>query len=376
MQSSTLIWTPKGTVPSFDLVRDIGLEAYAATAHKDGFLLASQGHSAIDLKWYREFQASRVPTNAPGRILYSEESPAPSGDLWRRIFARTRAIQPDVTSVGVGRDGRVWWGIETGAMTLKDQALFGVDVSEGFFHHHVTTITPCGDATGFASRDNPQATVGFAFARSRGFKFVKHDLGAGRVSAVECVHGSDLVAATTEGEVFAFADGIPRPIHQFPGLQITALAAGADGALLVATSDRKLYRIAEEPIALLLPPSLPGSVVAAVYDVEGRLWISVEGQGVMIRDHDGWRLIGADEAAPYRHVSELHADADAGVWMMPGAKEHSRGVAWSNGVDTVLYNAPDRRIHAPTGMGVDQDGIVWIGTAFDGLYRLERAVVQ
>ena len=151
---------PDAEEPAFDLVRGVGLEAYAAARFEDGFMVAQRRDDQIDIRPYHNFQSHGTQGRPARGTIYSEYAADVNGNEWRRIFARMRVIQPDVTTVGVGADERVWWGIETGTMTLKENDFFAVDVADGFFHHHVTTIEPCGAVTAFSSRDlNRPASV-------------------------------------------------------------------------------------------------------------------------------------------------------------------------------------------------------------------------
>lgn len=150
-------FNPDTDEPVFDLVRGTGLEDYAASPVGNRYLVARRLNDAIEFREYEHFQTHPAGRQPDRGIIYSEYSPGIGGNNWRRIFARWRVIQPDVTTVAVGADERVWWGIETGAMTLKENDFFAVDVADGFFHHHVTMITPCGK-TGFSSSDLDPAT--------------------------------------------------------------------------------------------------------------------------------------------------------------------------------------------------------------------------
>jgi hypothetical protein len=59
--------------------------------------------------------------------------------------------------------------------------------------------------------------------------------------------------------------------------------------------------------------------------------------------------------------------------MMPDARQLSTGIIYSDGSSSTLYNSPDKKLNAPTGLAINKAGQIWIGTAFDGLFELKRA---
>lgn len=127
-------FNPDINEPNPDLVKAVGLEAYAVTALENNrYLIVQRKNDQLHFKRYEHFQNQAADVNATDSMLYSEYMRDNSANDWRKIYARMRVIQPDVTTVAVEPDGRVWWGIETGIMTLKDDDFFTADVSEGFF---------------------------------------------------------------------------------------------------------------------------------------------------------------------------------------------------------------------------------------------------
>ena len=370
--------------PGLDLVKDAGLEAYSITPVKDnGYLVAQQKHDVIELRRYKHFQSDRPAGGEPGRIIYSEYATDDDDNKWRHIFARMRAIQPDVTTVGVAPDGRVWWGIETGIMSFKGSEFFSADVSEGFFHHHVTSIEPCGGTTAFASDDAIDPVIGWADEKSKGFKLAKRHLNdtAGTVTALGCVDDGEIYIGTSTGELIRFDGGETEVLHRFTGQAITAITSDADTALSVrgvqvwiGTDQGHVYRYQSVAEQTAFPDAAGLPIRALAVDADGVLWASVGGKGVFHlkeRQWSGLAPIEQGSVQPYQSVMAIRPDPDKGVWMLPGPEEASRGVLYSNGARSLLLNPPDRIITAPTGVGVDASGIVWIGTAFDGLYRLE-----
>ena len=123
----------RGTV-NLDLIKDAGLEAYAIAALQDGsYVIALEKPDGIDLRRYRSFQSPHNGDNPPSKPIYTEVEVDRAGNRWHRTFARSRFIAPDVTAIAGEADGRVWWGIETGIMSVKDGDFFFQEVKQPFF---------------------------------------------------------------------------------------------------------------------------------------------------------------------------------------------------------------------------------------------------
>ena len=65
-------------------------------------------------------------------------------------------------------------------------------------------------------------------------------------------------------------------------------------------------------------------------------------------------------------------DARAGVWYLPHRAERSRGLGFFDGSNGGAYNPPHQTLDKPSSIVIDDAGDIWIGTWFDGLYRLQR----
>ena len=367
---------PDTDTPRFDLVRNAALEDYASASFDGHTIVALRRDDAIDFQLYDEFQ-THPHKEAPNRgVIYSEHSPGIAGNAWRRIFARWRVIQPDVNAVGVAGDGRVWWGIETGVMTLKEDDFFAVDVADGFFHHHVTTITPCGENTGFASRDLDAPRIGIARPNKKGYSFTSKEIdeSSGRITALTCTNNRQIAVGTADGYIALINDTQNSIRHKFANEAITALASNAtDDSLLVGTSAGRLSILADDIIDQTTEGLPPGSITAISRDRSGHLWVGVNDGGVFILTNEGWRPAVADLDAAYRSVSHIVPDPVDGVWMTPNSAEASRGLLYADGTTHQFFRPMDHTLFAPTGLGVAPSGNVWVGTAFDGLFEMTRA---
>ena len=366
-------FNPDTDEPNFDLVRGIGLEDYAATSFGNHYVIARRQNDAIELREYARFQTHPEGKKPDKGIIYSEYSPGVGGNSWRRIFARWRVIQPDVTAVGTGQDERVWWGIETGAMTLKDQDFFAVDVADGFFHHHVTMIAPCGETTGFASRDLKQPRIGIGRPSAGGYKFSQRDLPKtkGHVSALICDGKGRYVAGTSGGHI-AVVDGADVTlVHDFPDDTITALArTDSAGAFIAGTARGRISLFDTEPRELDMEGVAAGAITAIAVDRNGTIWFGLAGGGVYTGKSGDWHQTMTNLKHAYDSVSQIVPDPDNGVWMIAGADQRSSGVLHSNGTTHQFFHPVDYDLFAPTGLAVSPAGRVWVGTAFDGLFEM------
>jgi len=58
---------------------------------------------------------------------------------------------------------------------------------------------------------------------------------------------------------------------------------------------------------------------------------------------------------------------------LPGPDITSRGVARVTATGFEFFNPPSRRLAQPIDFDVAANGDLWIGTALNGFYRLERS---
>lgn len=376
----------RGTI-SLDLIKDAGLQAYAMTALQGGsYLLALEQPDGIDLRRYRRFQSPQNGANPAAKPIYTETEVDRAGNRWHRTFARSRVIAPDVTAIAGEADGRVWWGIETGVMSVRGRDFFFQDASMGFFTHNVADIRPCGDTIYFAALHGDQNRLAMArVSRSAGgrtdyaVEVIALPDAKGDVTSLSCSSGSGSKAAialvgTADGHVFM----VRR--HEIVWRQqlakdaaITAFAATAtDPTAYIATAAGNLFEMNNGTVKPVASTGGVTPISALTIDRKGRLWMARDGAGLFRRDAKGWTHIAPD-AFPYRSIASLHADPRRGVWVLPSSAVTSVGLVHVTDKQFQLYNPPSRRLARPIDIDVTADGNLWIGTALDGFYRLERA---
>jgi hypothetical protein len=370
---------PDAGVPSVDLVKDAGLQTYAAASLGQGnYLVALRGNDVIRFQQYRTFRAPENAANSRQSRVYVESSSDTVGRRWQRIFARERWILPDVTTVGAAADGRVWWGIETGVMALKDGDFFFSDVAGGFFHHDVTHIVPCGSRVAFASSTLRAPVLGFA-ERSRGsgrFAIRSQQLKnmRGRITAVTCAMDETLYVGTEKGDVLGFDEREVVMEQRLNDESVTAIAFDrATASVWVGTAAGRLYQSGSRLQEVRLPPTATGPIRALAVDRTARLWAATGNAGLHRRSRKGWLHIAPGTTRlPYTAIGSIRADTEDGVWLLPHPGIRSIGLAHFRRDETELLNPPDRRLEAPTGLSVGPDGDIWLGTAYHGVYKLER----
>ncbi|MEZ0262245.1 MAG: FlgO family outer membrane protein [Alphaproteobacteria bacterium] len=356
---------PDVAEPAPDLVRDISLEPYAMAQSGSGYIGAAWQGDDIVIRDYSRFAHPLNPENRSSDPLYRETETDEAGNVWDRRIARTRYIVSDVTAVGVQPDGRAWWGIETGVMSLKGDDFYISDVSMGFFYHQATDIVPCGDRTWFAARNLAEPLLGFVNSANPSRSTDKFVIAGatGSVSAISC-DGGIISVGTTGGDIATIDRAEQTQPYKLPAGYATALAMH-NGALWIGASDGKLYRVQDGK------PSVErtfDNAVIALAAADGALWAASGGS--LSRYNTGWENY-AGKGLPDGGISKLRA-AKGGVWFLPAPYAAGGGVGFFDGSKAKIYNPPSHRIFDTIDFDVASDGSVWVGSESSGIYRFER----
>ncbi len=360
-------FNPEVYPPQPDLVREISLEPYAVAQTQDAYLAAAWQGDDIVLKKYRHFSFPTNAQNSGTDTLYHETETDPDGNSWDRRTARERYVMSDVTAVGVATDGRAWWGIETGAMALKDRDFFVSDVSMGFFDHHPTDIVPCGKFIWFADKLRDTPDLGLMVEDRLENATDKMTLEAGgHVTATAC--GGGLFYVGTSDGMVTTLDGksVVSAVH-LPSSYATALAADGKG-IWAGTKDGKLFRIAnDKPVAEEFQ-NKEAFPVTSIALGGGALWVATDGDGLYMKKGGVWQQAAG---FPYASPAKIKADGQ-GIWFMPGPYESSRGLGYFDGRTASLYDPPSHNIFDLIDFDIAPDGSVWAGSESSGIYRFER----
>ncbi|MGC8779423.1 MAG: two-component regulator propeller domain-containing protein, partial [Anaerolineae bacterium] len=166
--------------------------------------------------------------------------------------------------------------------------------------------------------------------------------------------------------------------EQMRGVEIRSLAAGADGALLVGTADRGVWKRAAGGAWQRVGDQEPlrGAVNAICVDRGGRLWAGTD-VGLFVFQSGGWRLRQLIEGEDQTPVHALALDRRGRVWVGtdegliyprdPRAPESFDG--WLSGQPGGLVNSS---VRAMTFAG---DGSLWVGTVA-GVSRYDEETWQ
>ena len=363
--------------PTLDLVSRALTQPYAITPFKDGkFLLALKKDREVGIYQYKNFTTH--PENSGNGIIYTESDLDPPGNRWERIFAHRRFIIPDVTALAVGPKGRIWWGIESGIMTLNGEAFSLQDVSNGFFHNFITDIAACSDSHAWVSSRfhefpevgrvsvNPREKKSFAPLRTTRVRIPEAQ---GVITDIQCAKGNGgLLIGTTGGQFIQFKNNRVVLKRKFSSA-VTAVAAGDDGNAFVGTEKGAIHRIHKGEFVKI------GFFNRRVHDLvvgaNGTLWVSVDGKGLVRYQNNKWKTFATrNSKVAYDHIGKLTPDKVQGVWYVAHGETRSFGVGYFDGHRHELYNPPQRFIDKPSSIDVGPKGRVWIGTWFDGVYHL------
>ncbi|MEX2401677.1 MAG: two-component regulator propeller domain-containing protein, partial [Rhodothermales bacterium] len=188
-----------------------------------------------------------------------------------------------VYAVTVDRSGRVWAGTQTGVSVLEGDSLAPLDVGSAFREYSIRSIH--------------QDDAGVIWFGTQESGLIRLD-------------GRDFTRLTT-------ADGLPSD-------EITSLAGGVDGSVLVGTKG-----------------------------------------GLVIFDGDAMQLISSADGLPNDLIRSARADAQGTIWI--GTEEGGL----SRYVDGRMDTYPTDRLSSVFDVMVDMEGSLWIGTQREGLGRLQ-----
>ena len=83
-------------------------------------------------------------------------------------------------------------------------------------------------------------------------------------------------------------------------------------------------------------------------------------------------LLASIKNPVYASIGPIAQDPVKGLWYLPDDDTPCKGVVYFDGLTHKVYNPPHATLEKPSSLAVDAQGNVWIGTWFNGLYKLER----
>ncbi len=370
---------PDVNSPQLDLVSRALMEPFAVAAVDQGkYLVALKQKQGVGIYQYKNFTTHSG--NTGNGVIYTETDRDLSGNKWDRIFAHKRFILPDVTALALAPNGRVWWGIESGIMSLKGESFSVQDVSNGFFHNFITDIAACSNNHAWvSSRFHEYPEVGRVSVNSKMLRSfeplrtqrVRIPQAQGAISVIKCAEASGgLLIGTTKGQFIHFKDNQVTTSQTFAS-GITALTERVRGNFTVGTEEGSIHQIGlEGPRSIGI---FHGRVNDLTVDAKGSLWAAVDGKGLARFKNNKWKMFSPQNSSiAYDRIGMLIPASEKGIWYGADGQARSFGIGYFDGVSNTLYNPPQRFIDTPSALDIDRQGRVWVGTWYDGVYKLDR----
>lgn len=298
----------------------------------------------------------RTLVRDPGQVLWVggygsglQRVNSVDGAVWvRRPDEDPRSVmaRPDVRSLLVARDGRLWVGTGDGGIALLDAQLRTVGAipsgTQGLGPGRVAALAQAPDGRVWAGAESRVLVFAHAQATAQAYP-----VGRGRVRRLLADRDGIVWAGTQDGlyrlapgaaafERISHADGMPL------NGDVNALVQARDGTLWVGTENglypllpgaRALAPIAYGENAGLANPNVLGLLI----DRGGRLWVDTTGGLHRLRDWDG-RL------AHMESLGARQAEATHSVAQSFGANllEDERGRIWTQ---RGVYDPREQRFH-------------------------------
>lgn len=287
------------------------------------------------------------------------------GDLWQTFTVKDGLGSGIVAAVFPAQDGAIWFGTEEGASRYNGR-WNSLSKIAGLPLGRVRTITQTKDGMLWLGTRSGGLVRCAATGSDCARVTMPQGLPADDVRALlpDGSGGAGLWVGTARG--LAYLDGQHAVSEAaLSGVEIWALARGADGALLAGTASRGVMRRdtsgAWQSLAGASP--LTGAAFALWVEESGRIWAGSD-HGLFYYENSVWRrflLIDGDDNLSVFAVAQ---DPDGGLWAA---------------TDQGLFHAEDTRIpnvipawlRASSGglahdyvraMAFDSDGGLWLGT--------------
>lgn len=166
----------------------------------------------------------------------------------------------------------------------------------------------------------------------------------------------------------SYTPHILAAVEQGPMFVLSVLVSSSDG-VWCGTEGEGLYHCVDREKGWVRDKEFEAiggtNVFALCEDAYGRIWAGTLDSGVCIKDRLGWHRLSIEEGLSGCHVFALGADADGNVW-----------IATESGVDrysttSVSLTFYDRSTGQISSIVIDRLGNVLLGTACNGLYKIE-----
>jgi signal transduction histidine kinase len=263
------------------------------------------------------------------------------------------------------RDGNLWIGTDAGGLRrLRDGRVASFGTAEGLSNASVWSLYEDREGSLWIGtnggglnrlRDGAVTTIG-----------AREGLSSDETRCVYRHPDGTLWVGTKGGGATAIRDGVATPFPLAPALAgetVVSFGADRDGALLIGTVRRGYQRWRDGRATVVdQARGLPhNSVFALLGRPDGTLWIGHRGGGLTRLLPDGrFEGFGPGRGLETAYVWSIVPGPDGTLWIGT-----ARGLYSFDG-QALRKAIPDVPVHA---VHVDAEGVVWAGTARDGLYR-------
>jgi tetratricopeptide (TPR) repeat protein len=382
---------PGVTEPKPDIVKDSEMGAFAIdfNVKDEAYWLAELNDDQIGIRAYRHLASPYNQPNNSSSPLYVERSKDSEDQLWQRYFARFKFIKPDVTAVHRSPSGRLWWGIESGLMSLYKKSFFASDVSMGFFHHHVTDIESCGDNAYFASKFNVKSEIAFTsnLQPQRRSKIIELPKESGQVRSLMC-QKNKIYVGTSLGWIIRVGGDRIELATKITKSAIESVAMSSNGKqIAVGTSDGDLL-VSDKGVltddqtkwySLNKVLGSKSAVLSVLWRGENTLFVAQRKQGLVVlkRKRKAWTKdtywLSVQSTLIYDTLAKLEFDSEGMLWGMPAADQMSQGLLKINlnpPSPLISYvHPPSDRLNKMVDMDVSGKQVI-VGTDDRGVYQL------
>jgi ligand-binding sensor domain-containing protein/signal transduction histidine kinase len=271
-----------------------------------------------------------------------------------------------VFSLAVSRDGSLWIGTEGGGLLRYWRGeVHTYSAAEGLNYPIIRTLFEDSSGAIWVGTD-------FGVFRLHGDRFLRvedpgklvnlgaHSIIADRDGSV-WVGGSRLIRY--QGDSYR-EYAMPR---QSGSLRIKSLCQTDDGTIWVGTVDG-LYS-AEKDEKFHRVQKVSGSIRFLQKDSHGRLWVGTIGNGLFVRDAQGFHHAKANSILPSNTILSLFEDGEANMWV--GTQS---GLVRLSHTDTQMIPYPNATDSDFGTVMRDSDGTIWVSSSH--LFRLRQGVLE
>ena len=270
-----------------------------------------------------------------------------------------------VYAVMVDSHGRIWAGTQNGVSIVEEETVVPLGVGSGFQDSAIRAIHE--DDQGIVWIGTQEG--GLIRLEGTRYSILTTESGLPSDEVTSLAGGPDgSVLVGTKGGLAIVEGGAIRTITSDDGLPndiVRAIWSDADGVLWIGNEEGGLSRYSEGDVSTY-PAGRISSVFALLIDREGSLWIGTQREGLARLQDGKFTVFTAEEGLAGSSVYSVVQDAAGDLWV--GTIDE--GVSRVRGSDISSYTTEDGfPSNAIGGLYATADGGAWIGTRGAGLVR-------